>query len=244
MRIILYILLIIACLSCERENGGECLQSSGELTEVKIELPDFSILELYDLFDVYLIDDTVNELSILTGSKLQDDIELKTEGSKFMVYNNARCRWFRDYERVVLTFRCKDLKRVSLWYPCYVASQDTLTWPSLNIYSYAKVFEGDIKVNNDNFRFGVNFSCAGSCSISGKTGKLTIMNRGVHHIFADNLESVSADITNNSLGDIHAGCTDTLRAHIWESGNIYYRGNPEIILRDITSTGRLIRTNQ
>ena len=244
MRKLVYILLIITCLSCERENGGECLKSAGEPVEVKIELEDFSTFELHGLFDVYLIHDTVNELSIYSGSNLQDDIELKTDGSILQVYNNERCRWLRDYERVVLTLRCKDLKQVNMWYPCYLSSPDTLRWPSLYIYSYAKVFEGDIKVHNDNFRFGVNFSCAGSCSISGKTDHLTIMNRGVHHIFADKLESVNADITNNSLGDIYTGLTDTLTAHIWLSGNIYYRGDPEILLTDISSTGKLVRKDE
>ena len=234
----------MTCVSCEGDQDGECFQSAGETVETRIELDDFNFLEIHDLFDVYLVDDTLNELIISAGSNLHDDIELKTKGNKLHVYNNAKCRWLRDYQRVVLTFRMKDLKFIRFRYPCYLASRDTLRWPDLDVYCYAKVFEADLKVNNHSFTYGVNFTCAGSCFLSGKTDKLTIMNRGVHHIFADSTVSVHANITNNSNGDIHAGRTDTLEAHIWRSGNIYYFGQPEIVTRDITSTGKLIRKGE
>jgi len=233
MRKLAVILLLITCISCERENGSHCLQGYGEPSEIKIPLPYFNNIEFHDVFDVYLVHDTIDELTINTGSNLLDDIEIETEGSKIHVYNLARCRWLRDYARVALTVRFRNLNRVGIRSPCYLESLNTIRRPAFDIYSFAKVFEGNIKVDNDKLKFGVNFSCAGSCRLSGRTGELEIMNRGVHHVFADSLVSLKADITNNSSGDIHAGLMDTLEAHIWLNGDIYYRGDPEIVVHSL-----------
>lgn len=240
MRNLTFLLILACCAACERQEESPCFQSASDPTEARIPLDDLQVLEVHDLFDVYLVQDTVNEVVVHAGSNLIDDLEFHQENNRLHVYNHSKCRWLRNYNRIRLTFRLKNLSRVSLWYPCHVETPDTVKWPDLYVYSFAKVFEGRLLVDNLTLRFGVNFTCAGSCSLAGHTGKLIIMNRGVHHIFADSLTSVAADITNNARGDIHLGPAETLSAHIWESGNIYYKGDPEIVVRDLTSTGRLI----
>lgn len=101
-----------------------------------------------------------------------------------------------------------------------------VTKPYFRIYSFAKIFEGEIELNNQYFRHGVNYQCGGSTRISGHTGHIKLTNRGVHHIIADSLVPSFAEITNNLRGDIWAGTFDTLAVSIWLSGNVYYRGNP------------------
>lgn len=241
MRNILIILILTCFASCQRVPADDCLENYGSVSEERLELPVFTQLYIYDIFNVYLIQDTINELIIKTGDNLQDEIEVTLSENILHIYNHSKCRWLRQYERAELYLRFSDLYGLKVVRPCKVVTLKPITQSYFWIHSASKLFEGDIEINNKNFRFGVNFQCSGSTRISGKTHSLTIMNRGVYHIFADSLNSSFANITNNSLGDIWAGTTDTLAAHIWLSGNVYYRGDPVIITNEMTSTGRLIR---
>jgi len=235
-----FILILVSLISCERDSSSDCFQSYGTVTEEIRELPTITHIEIHDIFNIYLVQDTVNEITIKTGDQLLDDIETRVAWKKLHIYNHSRCRWLRKYDRPELYLRFKDLKWLGIWEPCKVVTVKPITNSYFKIYSFSKLFEGDIELNNESFDYGVNFHCSGSTKISGYTRHISLMNRGIHHILADSLVSSFADITNNSTGDIRIGTCDTLAVKIWWSGNVYYRGEPEIINPEFISTGKLI----
>jgi|GEM_PF-1922436 hypothetical protein len=241
MRSLFVILVLIGLISCTRDTSSECFQYYGGVTEELRELPGIIQIDLYDIFNIYLIQDTVNELTIKTGDQLLDDIETRVAGKRLYIYNHSRCRWLRKYDRPELYLRFMDIECLRLWEPCRVVTLKPITKPYFKIYSFAKLFEGDIELNNDYFDFGVNFACNGNTKISGSVHQVSLMNRGVHLLLADSLVSSSADITNISRGDMWIGNCDTLAVRILLSGNVYYRGDPEIIYSEINSAGKLIR---
>ena len=241
MRTIITILILACLVSCQRDPSSDCLENYGSVSEERLELPVFIQLDIHDIFNIFLMQDTINELVIKTGDNLQDEIEVTLSEKTLHIYNHSKCRWLRKYDRAELNLRFRNLYGLRVWEPCKVVTLKPITKTYFTIYSFSKLFEGDIELNNKYFKYGVNYSCTGSTKISGQTRSLTLMNRGVHHIMADSLISSFADITNDSRGDIWAGTTDTLSVHILLSGNVYYRGDPVIMTSEITSTGRLIR---
>jgi hypothetical protein len=72
-------------------------------------------------------------------------------------------------------------------------------------------------------------------------GNLNISGSG--NIYASNFLQNKVYITLSGSGDTHISVTAYLDVTISGSGNVYYKGDPSVINKNITGTGQLIDEN-
>lgn len=94
--------------------------------------------------------------------------------------------------------------------------------------------------NNENF----NAEIKGSADIlleKGTTGKLNISSAGSGNFKSFGFTAQQAEISISGSGNAEITVTQLLKATINGSGNVYYKGNPAAIQKDISGSGKVIK---
>ena len=204
------------------------------------ELPNNTIINIFDDADVILIQDSLNYIEVESYSNLVSFIETNSIDTAIEIRNLNRCNFIRD-------------KNIENIVTIHYSSVETL-----NLYGTGKViFMGEIiqeklEINSYDARseFTLNISCqqlecsfiegSVNANISGSSDS-TYLYQSKHSIVnASNLTNSYLQFSNKSTGDAHAGPTDILAVELLDVGNIYYAGNPDLIILSDIGLGNVI----
>ena len=235
MRKYLIILLVILT-SC-----NDALFDEGDIVSKNYDLDEFNEIYINDVFDIFLIQDTICKLKIEGGSNLVPNINFKVTDNILSIENDNNANWSRNYERIKLYISLKDIKFLKINESVNIKTIDTLTIPELNIHSINDYSDILINIKCNKFFIVNEGTSGGYFTIKGEAIYSGIRARGSCIIDAKDLLSETSVIRNESMGDCYINVSNTLKAEILGSGNIYYTGNPETInyLPDSTK-GQLI----
>ena len=204
------------------------------------ELSNKTTINIFNDADVTLIQDSLNYVEIESYSNLVSFIEINTIDTAIEIRDLNRCNFIRD----------KNMENaVTIHYT---------NIETLNMYGTGKVtFVGEIiqdklEVNSYDARseFTLNISCqrlecsfiegSVNANISGSSYS-TYLYQSKHSIVnASNLTNSYLHFSNRSTGDGHVGVTNTLAVELLDVGNIYYAGNPDLIILADIGLGNVI----
>lgn len=238
--IVKVLILSMLFLQCDRDG---CLYSSGDQTTRIFAADSFKTIEVWGLFHVELVQDSVFFVEGTGGSNVLDRIEATILNDTLSLYNYNNCFWFRDYERVHILVHFKDIKRILLHETSFIYSKDSIT-DNFNLEIRGDMAEADLILNNDNFFFLGYMQSGGRYKFRGKCRKVRFDGYYTSVVDASELESSVAIIRNFSISDYKVWVTDELSIEIHNRGNVYLRGNPEIVFDSIDAAGRLIMKNE
>jgi len=233
----IYLLALVFLYSCNLEN---CYQATGgETIEIR-QLSDFNEIEINDVFDIYLQQDTVNEIKIICGENLIPQISTKVSDKKLVLSNNNICNWTRSFKnKIEVTISFISIKYLLLNGECNIFSNDTLFGNKILIDNYSGVSSMQLSLNYDTIHFSLH-SGTGDFILNGSTNIAYYYNHGTGYLFSQELVCSKIFITNSSTGDCYVNATNSLFVSIIGNGDIYYKGNPEINFGEMTSGGKLI----
>ncbi|MFP4528591.1 MAG: head GIN domain-containing protein [Candidatus Kapaibacterium sp.] len=103
---------------------------------------------------------------------------------------------------------------------------------------------GSGNISFDSFDAGVmsaRITGTGQVAMKGAADSADVRIEGSGEIRLDSLKTRVCFYSLSGSGDIYAWATDTLRARVYGTGNIYYRGNPVRLDAVVTGTGEVIR---
>ncbi len=241
----LILVIIILCLfySCEKESSN-CFFANGSIEKKEIVLDDFTSIEVYDIFNMILIQDTVNRIVLEGGENLLQHVEIRIKDDTLKISHSIRCIWLREYEKINIYVYFSRLDRIVADAPVRIISSDTLTCSNLEYFALGEIGEADMILNCNYFRFDGSYSTLGQFRFKGKSDKSRFYVNYGSSVFADSLISGQADVYFKTIGDIHVHVTEHLRVWIWGPGNVYYSGNPgKVEIMEKRSTGRLIKVD-
>jgi hypothetical protein len=196
---------------------------------MKYELDDFNEIYIEDIFEVVLIQDTICKIELVGGSNLLPDVEFNVSDNKLNISNNYGGNWSRNYERIKVYLSLKNITLLRLNESSNISCIDTLTLPKLTVYSINDYSDISLTLNCDNFYIVNSSTSGGYFTIIGEGINSGIWSRGSCIIDAQKFETVKTNIKNESIGNCYAGICQTLEVEILNSGNVYYKGNPETI---------------
>ena len=237
------ILSLLVFLSCDRENAPDCLKKTGNIATKTIELDSFSSLEVYDLFKVVLIQDSVDKLVIKGGQNVIPKVEITETDTALIIENLNTCNWTRSYQEVVeLQLHFTALEDVAIYGQVDISNQDTINTDYFKIIFYSKASKANMTFDTYLLNFQV-WSGTGEYFIHGKTIHNWIYSGRYAYIYASDFESKKAHIENESTGDISINVTDELQAWVTSFGDIIYTGEPKLVIEELSSTGGIIKQN-
>jgi len=226
MKNIVYILFLFIFFSCD-----DALFDKGPVVTKQIETDDFREIYVEDIFDIYLLQDTMCKISVKGGSNVISNIHFEVDADgKLTISDSNTNRWSRDYERSELYISVDTLYFLRLNQPSYVYCVDTLITPELKIFSIADYTDIHVKLNCNNCYVVNSGTSGGYISIEGNTNSFSFWARAALRIDALNFASKYVTVESESIGDCKVNVSKQLSVEILNSGDVFYTGNPDTII--------------
>lgn len=85
------------------------------------------------------------------------------------------------------------------------------------------------------------FNLVGNVHLSGSAQRVRLVNNGMGKVDASELETQWMDLKSDGIGKVSINCTEKLALEVNGIGKVTYKGNPEIIRKNINGIGRVKR---
>lgn len=224
--ILLMVLLMTMMFSCKKSP----LTNGDTITETR-ELSSFSNLYLNDNIDVTLVNSDIFKIEITTGENLMTNIISDVIDDALYIRNENICNWLRsyDYPLEARIYYSGDIKEIIYESVGGLRTEGYLENDSTRFMLYVENGAGDIdlKLNCDSIFINIHEG-TNDIKLEGSSNYTYIYQQGFGPVNAANLPSSKMFVNSHTDNNIFIHCTDNLDAKIYNSGNIYYKGQPEI----------------
>jgi len=228
--IIIFMLVIISS-ACEKAP----LFNGGEETSFLIELEDFYILEIHDIFEITLHNSDENYLYVHAGENLIQKLDFQVKDGKLYMKDGNKYSWSRNYEKIKIDLYTSDLSRINIRSSVLINTSTSFHAETLAITDYEKFSEVDMEIQVNSFRFFVSSDNAGIYTFRGTASSAFIRPWGSCFVYANDLKIARANVNHSSIGDAHLFITEELKVSMDEKGRLYYRGNPNVVIEKNTA---------
>ncbi len=235
--IISFFFIISSSISC----GKKCISGAGKTIKKERTIDDFTQIELYGVFNVYLKSGNKSKIEIEMGENLISNIETKVKDKVLTINDNNSCDYIKGYADKNLHITIDTLTQLIVYDAAKLFTVDTLKTPNLNIIFKSEIGYSNLTVDCKVFQFSVWFG-TGDYYLQGKADYFAVGPHYLSFIYAQNLKSKDCRAYSNSMGDLYINTNNLLYVKIQNEGNIYYSGNPnKIIVEEDTGKGKLIK---
>lgn len=230
MKSVLYIAIGFLLLS-------SCGKAGKKAVSVEESTAPFHSVELNDVFDVSLVEDSVFYLEIIGTSKMVEGVEVRVEDSTLYLDRKNGNRWYRPGKNEVqVIIHSKPLELVVANKSCFVSTVNPITSYEFGLVFKDKSSHGKLDLNCYSFYFWNNEPTGGYLELSGTTNFLKIWNAAIMTVDAKNVTANYARIENYSKGDCTATVNGFFDYVITGFGDIHLYGAPSVI-NEIQDTG-------
>lgn len=225
MKRTIYILFLLILFSC-----NDALFNEGSIITQNIDINDFDEIYVEDIFEIYLIQDTICKIEAKGGSNLLPNLIFNVDVNKRLtISNNNSANWSRDYNKIELYISVDTLKYLRINEPSQVISKNTLITPELTLLSIADFAEIELELDCNHCYVVNSGTSGGAINLMGKTNSFSFWARASLQLNAENFYANSISVKSESIGDCRINVSKELSVEILKSGNVYYKGDPEII---------------
>jgi hypothetical protein len=231
----------IVAISCD-----DALFDAGSETSREVMIQDdYSIIRFNNIFDVVLVQDTVNKIIYTCGEKLQDKIQNVVSKGKLILDHNEKSNWSRKYEHIKAEIHAKNCAYLEIVAPVNLTNIGTLRRKDFSIFDYSGMSEVNVNVDVTNCTVHIVYDSFGFFKVTGHCSYVDIMSKGSAIIRTDSLVTTSCKVQHRGFADLYVYASQKLDVQLEDAGNVYYTGSPaEIVIKEKLSSGNLINMNQ
>jgi len=240
LQVFLILLFGVFFNSCKKSSPLDCFKSTGDdVTETRT-TGKFNKIILYDNVNLVITQDDKTSIQIKAGDKIIKKVTTRISDNVLTIENTNTCNWMRSFDREIIAYvSVKELLEIEYRSSGDISSTNAITGDSLKL----NVWEGagrvdliiDIHRNYINFHIGT-----ADIYYSGRTHLSYITAASFGPVDASELSTVFTYIANKGSNNCKVNVGLRLEATITSIGNIYYQGNPEVLLVD-KGDGELIK---
>ena len=234
-----YIILIVTLLiyvSCD-----EMWIDNGPIKTKEIKSDPFTEVIINDVFDVELIQDTIYKIEVIAGSKIVDNVDVENENNTIKIKNTSSNEWLHEYERVKLKIYFTNIDSIILNEPCTVFNEDTIHVDNLLIHALGEYIDLNLTLDLQQLHFANSESSAGVYTLKGKTNKYSCWVRGSGILKAEDFLVQNMYLRSQSISDCYVHVENNLTVYFENTGYIYYKGNPSIVIETPEFSNQLIK---
>lgn len=245
MKKLVYILFLIAFISCNSEDSGDCFQTAGEIIQQEFEVSNFSKILIQQKVALIITEGPIQKVVIETGKNLLPDIDVKVVDEQIIVTNYNECNFFRDYGITKVYITSPNITEIRNASELNVISEGILTYPSLYLrstgegHNFLSVGDWHLNINNNNTTILSNG--ISNYYLKGKTNTLRIiLADGDTRFEGKDFIAKKVSVQNVSSNDILVYPTESLTGSIHSTGDVISFNKPPIVEIDAQSVGKLI----
>jgi hypothetical protein len=226
---------ILVLSSCEKI---EWFSPKHENEKGIIIIDSFSTLKTHGLFNICLVEDTIDYIEYSCGANQVEKLAVSSTNDTLELFNNNGFSFFYGYEKIDVDVHYRNIGLLEIFSPCKVYSTDTIH-NNFCIAIRSEIAEIDLTFDNSGVCFYNYPTTGGIYTFKGKTKSLYFLGYYTAQFNMADLECTEAHVENHSVYDQVVFVTNKLNASTYFSGNIIYKGNPEVIVDTIARTGRI-----
>lgn len=252
---VLFFLVSLLVCSCSK-----IVFTNGEpVTESRPVAHYFTAICVYNNINVRLIQSERPRLELTCPKNLIDNVITEVSGDTLIIRNDNTFNWIRSYDYSIdLTVYYNKLREIN-----YASIGDLVCTDSISGVEgqYFDTTESgidtlsvrglDLNINEGSGHIDLTTNCerivckfsngTSDVILRGQVGYSEYLTRSYGVIHAENLNSNLTHVQSTSTNDVYVWTRSQLTVWLYSIGNVYYKGDPEIVIEDCTSEGRVIR---
>lgn len=187
----------------------------------------FSAIELKGPFEVELIAGEENTIHIETrGTSVLSDVLTEVRSGRLYVEHRRNDYDYRESRRVILKITYRELNELTAKGAYLIRNKDVIRTEKLIVETNGA---GNMHLKVDVQTFDMRVRGIGNTDVSGKATKQIVRQSGIGNYRAFKLESDTADVSMDGIGNIEINVIKQMEVHSSGIGNVRYKGNPEIL---------------
>jgi len=233
---LLSIVLALSLSSCYFDGWGTGISGNGNVVEDVRDVDGFAGVEVSTGIDVFLSQGNTFEVVVEADENLQEVILTELKGDQLVVRtDNVNIRSAKS-KKVHVTL--PELSKLKISSAGDVVGQTPFRCDDLSLSISSA---GDLTLEVEAGRIDLNISSSGDARLSGSAGVFyaTLSSAGDLHAF--DLVAGKVDVNVSSAGDARVHATEELEMNASSAGNIYYRGEAEVVRSTSSSAGSIVR---
>jgi len=247
-KVMMLILVIATCWSCDTANAPDCIQASGDIISIELDVDAFDKVVVYNRVQLKVQQGTTQQVFLESGENLIDDVQVEVVDGQLILKNHNNCNLVRDYGLTVVTVITPDLTEIRSSTGLETQSIGILDFDSLTLFSegFQNDFQssGDFRMTLDVDNLRIVNNNISNYYLNGVVQNANLeWYSGDGQLIARDLEIQNAQIfhrgTNNWQIDVKQNITGTLSGY----GDVILETAPVNINVDEIWDGRLIIRN-
>jgi hypothetical protein len=240
--LILFLISSILVVQCNKEGVGKCFKGTGNPSTQLRTVPDFKDIYIEDNMDLFLKQGAVQEIKIEGGENLIPYIRTEVVGNELRIKNENRCNWARSYKKgkIKITITNPIYFYIKQYGSGLISSIDTLRLDTFKIYTRET---GDMNFTIKTHAFFIQSLGTTDLTVKGSTGVCGIFHTGEGYIYCQDLSSMHTWTYSEASGNEYLNASVALYINLNWVGDIYYKNNPTVYVKEKKGTGNLIRFN-
>ena len=236
---LILILFVSSIYSCD----NNALFDSGKTTTREILInQNVSAFEAESIFDITVVQDTINKILITCGENLQQFVDITIKNDTVHMKQRTKENWSRKYEKIKLELYTKQNLHIDIHEPVHLTTRGIFSIPNFVVWDWTMFSEIDVNLDVDYCELINSPEHFGVIKAKGKSKSTFLWNRGSCQFLTDSLESVSCYVKQHGWGDMYVNATDNLTVSLEFTGNVFYKGNPsKVVIENQLSSGKLIK---
>ena len=207
----------------------------------KIGLDNYHTVELNGIFDILLVQDTLNYFSITCGNNLFPDFSYFQNEGVLHLSQVSGMGLTRNYKHTFLELHFKSLSAIQINNSVKIDTKLTIQSPGFSIQDNGHLSELNLKIDCIDFNLVVSDLNFGIFKISGTATNSYLMLKGSAHFRTENLVSDSCYIDHAGIGDCYVGTKRILAGTISRKGSLFYRYDPYLKVSVENINGRIFQ---
>lgn len=220
-------LLVCVCL-------GACsyidvLTKDGVEITREIQVENFNAIEVMAALDIHLIPDDTFKCVVKGADFLVKDFFINQEGEK-LILDHHNSFFLREEQLLEISLHAPNINVVTLNAAIHLTNADTIKNErfQLVVNSRGAFSESNLLLDCQQVSISVYGENVGHHLFKGHAGSLQVNLEGLADFNGDGLIVDKVGVNHKSLSNCHVFSQGTLTANMYSSGNVYYKGNPEV----------------
>lgn len=235
--------LALALAGCARDQWDDCLTGTGPMRTEQRAMGAFEAIALHDRVDLVLEERPAGTVAVEGGGNLIGQLRTEVVDGELRVRNENACNWVRSFKpRLTVHAPVAGLCRITLRGTGNLRCADTLRCGYFLLEQWGAEGSTELKVHLSRLDIALHTG-AGDARVAGRCDEANLYSGIMAPIDASGLRAGTVQVNNSSVADIRCWAQEALDAQVRSVGDVYYRGDPPIVQRTITGSGRLIKVD-
>lgn len=231
----LSLILILSITSCYFDGWGTGISGNGNVVEESRDLDGFTGVEVSSGIDVYLTQGNDFNIKVEADENLQEVILTEMKGNNLVVRTDHVNIRNAKSKKVHVTLPELEELKISSAGDCVGQTPFECEDLRLSISS-----AGDLTLEVDANRIDLDISSSGDAKLAGSAKELDASLSSAGDLNAFDLLAEKVDVSVSSAGDARVFATDEISMTASSAGNIYYKGNAQVVHSNSSSAGSIV----